>query len=593
MTAPAAPNTPHPFLSRIASWPAWLGCALIALIVIAPIISLAWHALGADISHWAHLIRHVLPVTAQNTLWLLLGVGVVVTLIGTASAWLVTAYAFTGRGILVWALLLPLAIPSYVMAFAYLDLMHPIGPVQNLIRELLGYSSPREFRLPDIRSLPGAVLLLGLVLYPYVYLSTRFMFMSQAASLLEAARTLGCSAAGAFWRVALPMARPGIAIGLALALLETLNDIGASEFLGVRTMTVAVYNTWVTRSDLGAAAQLALFMLLIVIGLVWLERRARQRQRFAITQRMRPMQPKRLRGWRAGVAFALGSLPVLLGFVAPAAYLVSASIKRVEQAGHISAAMWTSLWQTVLLASCATLVALLLGLLLAWQSRLNIHGQRSRLALACTRLGSLGYAIPGTILAIGLLTPMALFDQSLSWILQQPSLWVMGSMAALILAYTLRFLAISIGGIEAGLTRIPPSLEQASRLLGQTSSGTLRRVHLPLLKPALAASALLVFVDAMKELPATLLLRPMNVETLATRLYAEAARGTYEEGAIAALAIVLAGLLPVILLARTRLDIGLDVDSNRHRNSAPATRAATVTTTATTAPPSPKPAQPS
>ncbi|THJ33017.1 iron ABC transporter permease [Lampropedia aestuarii] len=551
----AAPSSSALQRLRLTSWPARLGSALIAIAVLAPVLGLVWHALQSDTAHWSHLLANVLPVTARNTLYLLLGVGLVVSVIGTASAWLVTAYDFPGRGILVWALLLPLAIPSYVIAFAYLDLLHPLGPVQSLVRDILGYSSPREFRLPDIRSLPGAIALLGLVLYPYVYLSTRFMFQSQAASLLEAARTLGCSAMGSFWRVALPMARPGIAVGLALALLETLNDIGASEFLGVRTMTVAVYNTWITRSDLGAAAQLALCMLVLVMALVWLERRARQSQRFGVTQRMRPMQAKRLTGWQAGLALLLGSLPVLLGFVAPAAYLVSATIKRLDQAGHISSALWSSLGHTLLLAALATLVTVLCGLLLAWQARLNMHGQRPRWALACARIGSLGYAIPGTILAIGLLTPMALFDQVLSWLLQTPSLWLMGSMAALVLAYSLRFMAISIGGVEAGLTRIPPSLEQASRLLGHNATGTLVRVHLPLLKPALAASALLVFVDTMKELPATLLLRPLNIETLATRLYAEAARGTYEEGAIAALAIVLAGLLPVVLLARTRLDI--------------------------------------
>lgn len=536
--------------------PARLACGVVALLVVSPIAALLWHAMGAELSHWSHLAANVLPVAARNTLWLLAGVGVVVTLVGTGAAWLVTAYQFPGRGVLVWALLLPMAMPSYVIAYAYLDLLHPIGPVQTFIRELWGYSSPREWRLPDVRSLAGAIVLIGLVLYPYVYLSTRFMFMSQAASLLEAARTLGCTPAGAFWRVALPMARPGIAIGLALALLETLNDIGASEFLGVRTMTVAVYNTWVTRSDLGAAAQLALLMLVLMVGLILLERRGRKRQRFATTHRMRPMQPKRLTGARAALALLLGSAPVVLGFAAPALYLATAAYKRLEEAGAISAGLWQSLLNTIGLASIATAVTVALGLLLAWQARVEMTGRRNRFAQGCARLASLGYAIPGTILAIGLLTPLGMMDRAISAVMQQPALWIMGSMGALALAYALRFLAVSVGGIEAGLTRIPPSLEQASRLLGQSAAGTLRRVHLPLLKPALAASALLVFVDAMKELPVTLLLRPLNFETLATSLYAEAARGAYEEGAVAALAIVLAGLLPVILLARTRVAIG-------------------------------------
>ncbi|RRD41283.1 iron ABC transporter permease [Comamonadaceae bacterium OH3737_COT-264] len=551
-TASLLPVSAKPALP--ADWPIRLACLLIALLALSPLAALLWHALGGDWQHWVHQFTYVLPTAARNTLWLLAGVGVLVTLIGTGAAWLVTAYRFPGRGVLVWALLLPMAMPSYVMAYAYLDLLHPIGPVQTLLREWLGYGSAREWRLPDVRSLPGAMALLALVLYPYVYLSTRFMFMSQSASLLEAARSLGCTAASAFWRVALPLARPAIAVGLSLALLETLNDIGASEFLGVRTMTVAVYTTWVARSDLGGAAQMALLMLVLVVGLILLERRARQRQRFATTQRMRPMQPKTLRGAPALLALALGSLPVLLGFLAPAGYLAYAGIRRMEQS-PISAELWQSLLNTLAIACAATLVALALGLLLAWQARVRVQGQRAAWANACARIASLGYAIPGTILAIGLLTPLALADGILSALLRDSRLWIMGSMAAIVLACTLRFLAVTVGSLEAGLSRIPPSLEQAARLLGHGSAATLRRVHLPLLKPALAAGALLVFVDTMKELPATLLLRPLNLDTLATRLYAEAARGTYEEGAIAALAIVLAGLLPVILLARTRMAV--------------------------------------
>lgn len=554
MTATASPLPASAKPALPTDWPMRLACLLIALLALAPLAALLWHALGGDWQHWAHQFTYVLPTAARNTLWLLAGVGVLVTLIGTGAAWLVTAYRFPGRGVLVWALLLPMAMPSYVMAYAYLDLLHPIGPVQTLLREWLGYSSAREWRLPDVRSLPGAMALLALVLYPYVYLSTRFMFMSQSASLLEAARSLGCTAASAFWRVALPLARPAIAVGLSLALLETLNDIGASEFLGVRTMTVAVYTTWVARSDLGGAAQMALLMLVLVVGLILLERRARQRQRFATTQRMRPMQPKTLHGAPALLALALGSLPVLLGFLAPAGYLAHAGIRRMEQS-PISPELWQSLLNTLAIACAATLVALALGLLLAWQARVRVQGQRAAWASACARIASLGYAIPGTILAIGLLTPLALADSALSALLRDSRLWLMGSMAAIVLACTLRFLAVTVGSLEAGLSRIPPSLEQAARLLGHGSAATLRRVHLPLLKPALAAGALLVFVDTMKELPATLLLRPLNLDTLATRLYAEAARGTYEEGAIAALAIVLAGLLPVILLARTRMAV--------------------------------------
>ncbi len=535
----------------------WLaGAVLIGLAVLAPVLTLVWWALGGDLSHWRHLATYVLPQALANTAMLLAGVGVLVTLLGTGSAWLVTAYEFPSRRALTWALLLPLAVPTYIIAFAYLDLLHPIGPIQSSIRALLGYDSPRQFRLPDLRSIQGAIFVLGFVLYPYVYLSTRVMFMTQAASLLEAARTLGAGRYGVFFRVALPLARPAIVVGVSLALLETLNDIGASEFLGVQTLTVSVYTTWVTRSDLAGAAQIALTMLAIVIGLILLERHGRKRQRYANTQRMRPMQPRRLRGPAAALAAVLGWIPVIVGFVAPALYLVVETYKRLHMVGGVSSQLLNGLGNTLIVAFSATIVTLVCGLIVAWAGRTLRESAGFNPGRACARIASLGYAVPGTVLAIGLLTPFVWIDTAVAKVFGGSGLFLMGSMAALVCAYAIRFLAISTGALEAGLARIPPSLEQASRLLGESSAGTLRRVHLPLLRPALAASALLVFVDAMKELPATLLLRPMNFDTLATWLYAEAARGTYEEGAVAALAIVLAGLLPVILLARTNLKMG-------------------------------------
>ena len=534
---------------------ALVGAMLVAALVALPVVVLGGHALLADLTHWEHLTRYVLPQALWNTVLLLAGVGALCAALGTGSAWLVTAYDFPGRGLLTWALLLPLAVPTYIIAFAYLDLLHPIGPVQTLLRTLLGFDSPRQFHLPSIRTLPGAIFVLGFVLYPYVYLTTRVMFMTQASSLLEAARTLGATRLQVFREIALPLARPAIAVGMSLALLEAMNDIGASEFLGVQTLTVSVYTTWATRSDLGAAAQIALTMLLLVVGLMVLERHGRRRQRFANTQRMRPMQPRRLHGLPALVALGLGAIPVAIGFVLPTAYLASETIKRLSQVGGVSSALLQALGNTLLVASSATVLAVGCGLMLAWAGRTLRESARWQLPRMCVRIASIGYAVPGTVLAIGLLTPLLFADRVLGQLLGYSGLLLMGSMAALMLAYVIRFVAIPAGGIEAGLTRIPPSLEQASRLLGETSGGTLWRVHLPLLKPALAASALLVFVDTMKELPATLLLRPLNFDTLATWLYAEAARGTYEEGAVAALAIVAAGLLPVVLLARTHVHL--------------------------------------
>ncbi|WP_392389137.1 ABC transporter permease [Burkholderia multivorans] len=535
----------------------WTFAALaIAAAVAAPLAALVAAAFDADLAHWRHLAAFVLPQALANTLLLLAGVGTIVSIIGTGCAWLVTAYDFPGRRTLTWALLLPLAVPTYIVAFAYLDLLHPIGPVQSAIRWLLGFDSPRQFRLPDLRSLPGAVFVLGFVLYPYVYLSTRAMFVTQSASLLEAARTLGAGRVATFWRVVMPLARPAIAVGVSLALLETLNDIGASEFLGVQTLTVSVYTTWITRSDLAGAAQIALAMLAVVVAMIALERYGRRRQRYAHGRRMRPLAPRRLTGAAGCTAAVLGWLPVLLGFGAPAAYLAVETAKRLHQVGGVSAQLLDGLANTLTIAAAATVATLACGLIVAWAARAQRDSMRAGVARVGARIASLGYAVPGTVLAIGLLTPLGAVDRLAGTLLGRDGLWLIGSAAALVIAYTVRFLAIAAGNVEAGLARIPPSLEQAARSLGETAAGALRRVHLPLLRPALTTSALLVFVDAMKELPATLLLRPLNFDTLATWLYAEAARGTYEEGAVAALAIVLAGLVPVILLARTRHKIG-------------------------------------
>ena len=535
-----------------AAGPLWRSASLaIALGVLAPVLTLAWLAFGSGVGHWGPLFAHVLPRAALNTAVLLAGVGTLVLVIGTGCAWLVTACDFPGRRVLHWALLLPLAMPTYIVAFAYLDLLHPIGPVQGAIRWALGFDSPRQFRLPDLRSMPGAIFVLGFVLYPYVYMTARAMFMTQPAHLMEAARTLGESRRGAFFRVALPLARPALAVGLSLALLETLNDIGASEFLGINTLTVAVYTTWITRSDLAGAAQIACAMLFVVVALVWLERNGRQHQRFGSAQRMRAMQPRRLHGGAAWLATAIATLPVLIGFVAPALYLVWESAKRLHQGGGVSHGLLASLGNTLALAAGVTLVAVAAGLVVAWAAR--SQGSRPNRARWQARVATLGYAVPGTVLAIGLLTPALAVDAALANLLGLQGLPLMGAGIVLVIACAVRFLAMPVGGIEAGLARIPPAIEQASRLLGETSGGTLRRVHLPLLQPAIATGALLVFVDAMKELPATLLLRPANFDTLATWLYAEAARGTYEEGAIAALAIVAVGLLPVMLLARNQL----------------------------------------
>lgn len=530
----------------------WLSASgIVALLVIAPIAALALTASGGSVDLWRHLIAYVLPVAVRDTLVLLAGVGLLTAGIGTAAAWLVTAYDFPGRKVIDWALLLPLAVPTYIIAYAYLDILHPVGPVQTALRALLGIENPRDLRLPDIRSMAGCIGLLSVVLYPYVYLTARAMFLMQTANLIEVARTLGTGRRGVFLRVALPLARPAVVVGLSLVLLETVNDIGASEFLGVRTLTVSIYSTWITRSDLAGATQMALAMLAVALGLLVMERHARRQRQYANdAQHARPLEAHRLHGWRGATALVVSTVPIVVGFLIPTLYLIDETLTRLRFAG-LPAAIVSATVATIAVSLVATVLTLGAGVVVAYAARVS----RGATAALFSRVASLGYAVPGTVLAIGLLPVVtgleAVTDAGARRVLGvSTGLFLLGSGAAVVYAYVVRFLVLAAGGFETGLNRVSPSLDDAARTLGEGSVGRLRRIHLPLARPALATAALLVFVDCMKELPATLLLRPLGVETLATHLYGEAVRGTYEDAAIAALLIVVAGLIPVLVLAR-------------------------------------------
>lgn len=542
----------------------------LTLVPIGGIIYFAWRGSG-DV--WPHLIANVLPHAIRTTVLLLLGVGAMVAVIGVGTAWLVTMFSFPGKRVLEWALLLPLAVPTYIVAYAYLDVLHPIGPVQTALREAFGIARPRDLWFPEIRSLHGCIFLLGVVLYPYVYLPVRAVFQMQSTATLEVARTLGANRLRVFLRVAIPLARPAIAVGVSLALMEALNDIGASEFLGIRTLTVAIYTTWTVRMSVEGAAQIALVMLAVVFALILLERWARRRQLYSgQTRRHHTPTPQPLSGIAAIGATLSCVLPILFGFLVPASYLVLASWRRYQLAG-LPRALPEWIWNSVTLAAIATLVAIFVGLVLVYSVRLS----RNPAAPVLVRLASTGYAVPGTVLAVGLLVPLASFDNAVDAVMREnfgisTGLLLTGSGAALILAYVLRFLAISAGAIEAGLAKVSPHLDMAARSLGCRPAKILATIHLPLIAPAIAAAAALVFVDVMKELPATLLLQPFNFTTLATALYGEAKRGTYEDGAIAALAIVAVGLIPVIVLARVNAGIALRAG----RGSSPEGRAAEV-----------------
>jgi len=534
--------------------PSCLFAFFIAALVLLPIFWLLLLALAGEGQHWQHLARYVLPNAMTNTVMLILGVAVMVTIIGAGCAWLVTAYDFLGRKILSWALFLPLAMPTYIVAFVWLDILHPLGPVQEMIRAAFGYSSPRQFRLPDIRSLAGAILLLGMVLYPYVYLTLRAVFVNQPAHLLEAARILGQGPWGCFLHIVLPMARPALAVGISLALLEALNDIGASEFLGVNTLTVTIYTTWVTRSDLAGAAQIACSMLGLIILIVSLEYYGRKHQRYGVSRQMQGISPKRLRGLPAWGAVIFTASPVLFGFVLPALFLLWESFKRWPVFTPASSNILQHLQNSLTLAFAVTVTVMGVSLFIVWFAReravRTVHMGMPRLLM---RLSAFGYAVPGTVLAIGFLSPALMFDRSFAKLFGLAGLPLLSSGIILIVGCSIRFLALGIGSLDAGLSRIPPTMEQSARLLGTGGMATFYHIHLPLLKPALATGTFLVFADVMKELSTTLLLRPVNFETLSTLIYAEAARGTYEEGALAALLIVLIGVGPVMLLAKVQL----------------------------------------
>ena len=529
-------------------WASLLGAGLVAL----PVLALAFTALSSQAaSIWPHLAANVIPAALADTVLLLLGVGLLCAIIGVGTAWLVTQYEFPGRRAFEWLLVLPLALPTYITAYVYVEFLGFQGPLQGALRALTGWRSLRDYWFPDPRNLAGAICIMALVLYPYVYLSVRALFGLQAAAIVESARTLGASRGRLFWRIGLPMARPALAAGLTLALLETLNDIGASEYLGVRSLTMSIYTTWVNRNSLAGAAQIACVMLLIVVALVLIEGRLRGQRRFALPVR----QPRAVgRAPLAGrVAFAAGlacALPVLLGAALPIAFL-TAEVPRRDLWQQFDAALLRSLVNALVFSGLAAGIVIALGIGVVAASR---QGREPWLP-ALARIASLGYAVPGTVLALGLLVPLAAFDNvianaSVRWLGVNPGLLLIGSGAALVLAYVVRFLTIAVSGIESGLSRISPRIDDAARTLGASAPQVLRKMHWPLARPAIAAAALLVFVDCLKELPATLLLRPLNVDTLATTVYGHAARGSFEDGALAGLLIVLAGVYPAIRLAR-------------------------------------------
>ncbi len=525
-----------------------VGALLLSGLLLLPLATVIFLAFHSSENIWPHLVTTVLPGYVWRTVLLMAGVGALTFLTGAGTAWLVTMTSFPGRGLLQWLLLVPLAMPTYIIAFTYVELLTYAGPLQSALRELFGWRTPADYWFPEIRSLGGAIFVMAMVLYPYVYLTARASFLRQSATHLEVARTLGSGPWKAFFSVALPLARPAIAVGVSLAMMETLNDIGAVEYFGVRTMTLGVYTTWLGRGNLGGAAQIAVVMLAFVFVLLWLERLGRRGQAFH-GRRERPATPAPLFGPLAWAATLACALPIAIGFIVPASILVYYAVTRFAEAAtpaYASAAL-----NSLLVSAVAAGLAVLAGLFLAYANRLA----RGGISGLSTRLASLGYAVPGTVLGIGILTPLAGLDNWLSslaqsWFGRPTGLLLTGGIAAIVFGYVVRFLAISYGALEAGLERVTPNLTAAARTLGRGPFATLIEVDLPLLRPALLSAALLVFVDCMKELPATLILRPFNFETLATHVYTLASLAELEDSALSALTIVVVGVIPVFLLSR-------------------------------------------
>ncbi|MFN3862739.1 MAG: ABC transporter permease [Erythrobacter sp.] len=530
------------------------GWSLAALAIAAlaglPIAAILGAATAGGIAAIAHLARTVLGEYVANTGLLMLLAGGFAALVGTGCAWLVAATSFPGRRVLGWALVLPLSVPAYIAAYIYADLFDYAGPVQSALRAATGWG-PQDYAFPQVRSLGGAALVLGLVLYPYVYLLARTAFATQSLTQLRAARSLGAGPARAFWQVALPAARPAIAGGLALVLMEVLADFGVAEYFAVPTFSTGIFRSWLAMGDKAAALKLAAVMLVFVIALVALEaatRAGRSDSRDGLALRagepMVALSP-------TGQALALLAcfIPVLLGFLVPAGALGAMALSETARAaaGDLASYAKGSLWLGLATSGVCLVAALLLGFARARSA--------SRVTAGAIRLGTLGYALPGALLAVGLLTPLGALDQSLTrfardWLGWSGGLLLTGTAAVLVYALAVRFLTVAYNSISGGLARIPPGLDSAARSLGAGPARVLTRIYAPLLAPSLAGAAALVFIDTLRELPATLILRPFNLETLATRTYRLASDERLVEASIPALILLAAGLLPVLLLNR-------------------------------------------
>ena len=528
-----------------------LGALAIAGIVLAPMLAVVWMAFHPSHNIWPHLISTVLPRYFGNTVLLMAGVGVLTAAVGTGAAWLVVMYRFPGQRWLDYALLFPLAIPAYIGAYALVDFLDYSGPLQGAMRAATGWTTPRDYWFPEVRSAGFAIIVLSAALYPYVYLLARAAFREQSGCSYEVARALGSGPVALFRRVGLPLARPAIATGVALALMETVADYGTVQHFGVQTLTTGVFSTWLDGNNAGGAAQIAGVILTLILLLVALERISRRNARFhRLSRSSRPVNPTSLTGLRGWTATAMCLIPFILGFVMPVGVMGLHAIRKPE--AWLEPGLGQAALNTLLVGGVAAMVTVGAALFLVYGVRLAGRGL-ARIVLPVT---TLGYAAPGAVLAVGILIPLAALDHRLAdGVLAitgyDPGLMMTGTAAALVLSYAVRFFGIAQGAVDAAFGRISPSLPMAARSLGRTARGTLGAVYLPLMRGSVTTALLVVFVDCVKELPATLLLRPFNFNTLSTRLYELVSLERLGEAAPAALLVSAVGLAAVALLART------------------------------------------
>ncbi|MCT8330722.1 ABC transporter permease [Albidovulum sediminis] len=546
-----APTAPRKI--RVAGSGLWSLAALaIAALVLLPILSVVAIAFRPSENIWPHLISTTLPRYLGNTAVLTLGSGALAAAVGTGAAWLVTMYRFPLSRLLEWLLLLPLAIPAYVGAYVLVDFLDYSGPVQTALREAMGWTSPRDYWFPEIRSRTMAVVVLAAALYPYVYMMARAAFREQSAGSYEVARALGAGPAGLFLRVGLPLARPAIAAGAAIVMMETVNDFGVVDFFGVQTLTTGIFSVWLESRNAGGAAQIACVLLTVILVLVALEKTSRRHSRYYHSARQpRPVNRVALTGGAGWLAMFLCLVPFGMGFVLPLSVISAHAVANPE--AWVGKGLLRAFLNTMTVAGSAAALTVLAAIVMVYGVRLT--GRRlPRLLLPAT---TIGYAAPGAVLAVGILIPMAAFDHALADLVlaltgTDPGLLVTGTAAAIVLAYAVRFFAIAQGALDTAFGRVSPSLPMAARSLGRTTGGALREVYLPLMRGSVGTALLLVFVDGVKELPATLLLRPFNFETLATRVHEKASLENLGDASPPALLVMAVGLLAVGLMARAQ-----------------------------------------